>query len=161
MTPDTSASLRTAIASLLSGGNAFAAPARIVGDVPASARGTRLDGFGRSLWELLEHLRIDQRDLLDLCTAKEYTELNVPDDFWPQTIAPPDDDAWDASIASYLEDLDHAKRIALDASIDLFAIVPRGTSPTQTWARYLMLIAEHNAYHLGQFVAARKMLGAW
>jgi hypothetical protein len=161
MTADNIASLRKSIASLLEGGNAFAAPARIVGEVPPHVRGVEVAGLGRSLWQLLEHLRIDQRDLLEYCLAEEYTELTVPDDFWPKTTAPESDEAWDAALAAFLEDLDHAKRLALDESIDLFAIVPRGTRPSQTWMRYLMLIAEHNAYHLGQFVVARKTLGAW
>lgn len=159
MSDDNIATLRRHVVALLEGGHAFAKPARILGEVPLEARGTRVEGFEHTLWQLLEHMRIDQRDILDFCVAAEYSELEMPDDYWPQADAPASDDEWNASVASYLENLDEAKRITLDDSIDLFAIVPRGT--TQTWLRLLIAMAEHSAHHLGQFIMLRKMLGVW
>ena len=103
-------------------------------------------------------MRIDQRDILDFCSAEQYSEPSA-ESLWPSDSAPATDALWTESVAQFLEDLDRAQRFAQDESIDLLAVVPRGS--TQTWLRELMLVAEHNAYHLGQFVAMRKLLGVW
>jgi uncharacterized damage-inducible protein DinB len=153
--------LRQSIVALLSGGNAFTPVEKIVTGVPEHARGQRIEGFGHSLWDLLEHIRIDQREILDFCDADEYRELKWPEETWPASHEPPSTEAWDASVATFLAELERAKRQALDESIDLFATVRHATRPTQTWLRELLLIAEHNGHHLGQFIALRKMLGVW
>lgn len=158
MTTAELSTLRKDLVALLEGGQAFAKFSRIFGDVPPHARGVRVDGFEHSLWQLLEHIRIDQRDILDFCTTPEYLGLK-PEEFWPTETVPPSDSAWEASVALFFQDLNRAKQLALDNAIDLFSTVRAGTS--QTWLRGLMLIAEHNAHHLGQFVALRKILGVW
>jgi hypothetical protein len=105
-----------------------------------------------------QHLRHDQRDVLEYCCAARH-ESKSDADLWPSSVEPPDDATWERSVRAFLDDLAEVRRIAADPSIDLFAAVPRGT--TQTWLRMLQIIAEHNAYHLGQFVMLRRMLGAW
>lgn len=151
--------LRTHLVALLEGGHAFAKPQTILENIPATIRGRRPDGFDHSLWELIEHLRISQRDILDFCVADEYIEHKWPDEYWPATAEPPSAAAWDESVAAFLADIDETRRLAVDESIDLLSVVPHGT--TQTYLREILLIAEHNAHHLGQVIAVRKLLGTW
>lgn len=152
------ASLRRSLVQVLGGGFAYAKPQQILADVPAAERGVRVDGVGRSLWEMLEHLRIDQREMLDLCTAETFAWL-PPERLWPPDSGPSSEAAWDDSVAGFLADLAQLQTLAIDESIDLFAVVRNGSS--ETLLRVLQVTAEHNCYHLGQFVAMRKVLGAW
>ncbi len=126
--------------------------------VPPEVRGIQPKGLPYSLWQLLEHLRICQRDILDFCRDANYREPKF-EDYWPTTVAPPTEDAWDKSIASFRADLESLKQLAMDSSIDLFAAIPHGAG--QTYLRELMLVADHNAYHIGQLVAVRRLLGNW
>jgi hypothetical protein len=151
--------LRSHLLALLEGGQAYAKPETIVAGIPVEARGRRPDGLDHSLWQLLEHLRLSQRDILDFCVAEAYKELDWPGEYWPASAEPPDDEAWEKSVAGFLLDLDEAKKLVVDPNVDLFAIVPHGT--TQTWLRELLLVADHNAHHLGQMIIVRKLLGAW
>ena len=157
MTPTSISTLRNDLASLLEGGHAFATPSRILGDVPAHARGARVEGYEHTLWDLLEHMRIDEQDILDICTSTTFRMLS-PEEFWPARSAPESDEEWSESIDAFFRLLERARSLALDESIDLMSAVPNGT---QSWLRMLMLLAEHNAHHLGQFVVLRKMLGVW
>ncbi|HVK39610.1 MAG TPA: DinB family protein [Candidatus Kapabacteria bacterium] len=159
MNTDQLTSLRNHLAALLEGGHAYARPETIVAGIPADVRGTRPNGVDHSPWELLEHLRIAQRDMLDFSVAPTYEEIAWPKDYWPATPAPPNDETWDESVAAFLSDLDVARRLAVDEGVDLFAVVPHGT--TQTYLRELLLIADHNAHHLGQLILVRKLLKAW
>lgn len=122
-------------------------------------RGRRIDGFEHSLWDLLEHLRISQRDILAFCVAETYEEIEWPKEYWPKSQEPPSEEEWEKSLAGFVLDLDAAHKLAVDPAVDLFAIVPHGT--TQTWLRELLLIADHNAHHLGQVIVLRKQLGIW
>ena len=122
-------------------------------------RGVRIDGFPHSPWELLEHLRITQRDILDFCRDPNYHEPTWPDDYWPPAPEPLSEQAWEDSIAAFREDRAALETLATDDSIDLFATIPHGTG--QTYIRELLLVADHNAYHLGQVVVIRRQLGAW
>jgi uncharacterized damage-inducible protein DinB len=122
-------------------------------------RGRRPDGFPHSPWELLEHLRAAQRDILDFCVAEEYGEMLWPDDYWPSSPEPPSPDAWDRTVAAFREDREALKRLAADPAVDLLAPVPHGDG--QTYLREILLVADHNAYHVGQLVAVRRLLGAW
>jgi hypothetical protein len=151
--------LRRHLGAMLDGGHAYARAEGIVGDVPVEVRGRVPQGGDHSLWELLEHLRIAQRDILDFCVAPSYDELRWPDEYWPKSVEPQNEEEWNRSVRGFLDDLAEARRLAVDPSIDLYAVVKHGT--TQTWLRELLLIAEHNAYHLGQIVVVRKLLGAW
>jgi hypothetical protein len=110
---------------------------------------------------LLEHLRLAQRDLLDFCTRPDYEHaLTWPDDYWPTDPAPPGSGAWDASLAAFQADREELKRVVRDPGLDLFAAVPTGTAK-QTVLRGILLVADHNAYHVGQLIAVRRALGSW
>ena len=127
--------------------------------VPPELRGVPPDGSPHSLWQLLEHLRITQDDILDFWRNPGYAEKKWPADYWPHTATPPSPTAWDASIAAFRRDRETLKELVADASVDLFAKIPHGTG--QTYLREALLVADHNAYHLGQFVSARRQLGIW
>jgi uncharacterized damage-inducible protein DinB len=108
---------------------------------------------------LLEHLRLAQRDILDFCRDPHYAEPHWPDDYWPDTTAPPDDDAWDASVAQFHADLQAMQALVGDPATDLFRPIPHGDG--QTILREAVLLADHNAYHVGQIVVVRRLLGCW
>jgi hypothetical protein len=104
-------------------------------------------------------MRLTQRDILDFCVNPAYEEPHWPDDYWPKSPEPPTPAAWDASIAAFREDREALQALAADESIDLFAKIPHGQG--QTYMREFLVVADHNAYHLGQLVAVRRQLGAW
>jgi hypothetical protein len=131
---------------------------KVIADFPTDRRGLRPPASSHSPWELLEHMRIAQNDLLDFCVNGNYTHaLNWPDDYWPREPAPPSDADWNASIAAFTGDLGEIRKLANDSSIDLFAKVPTGEDH-QTYLRAILLVIDHNAYHLGQLVAAKQAL---
>lgn len=126
--------------------------------VPPKIRGVQPEGLPHSLWQLLEHIRICQRDILDFCLNPDYKEPDF-EDYWPTTPAPPTKDQWDKSVSSFRADRGQLKQLAMNRSIDLFATIPHGSG--QTYLRELLVVADHNAYHVGQFVAVRRLLGNW
>lgn len=130
-----------------------------VAGLPPALRGRKPEGLPYSPWRLVEHLRITQQDILDFCRNPGYTELDWPDDYWPESDAPPSEAAWEHSVAAFRQGLAQLRALAADTSIDLFARIPHGTG--QTYLRELLLVADHNAYHLGQLVTVRRLLGAW
>jgi len=152
------AAVRDHVARLLSWGDAHVGFDDAVAGVPAKVRGRRPSGL-HSPWQLLEHLRIAQHDILDFCRNSGYTEIAWPDDYWPKSAEPPSERAWDDSIAAFRDDRAALEALAGDESIDLFATIPHGDG--QTYLRELLLVADHNAYHLGQLVMVRQQLGAW
>jgi hypothetical protein len=122
-------------------------------------RGQRPPGMPHSPWEVVEHIRLAQQDILDFCRNPAYRELTWPDDYWPGAAAPPSSVAWDESIAGFHRDLAALQDLAVDPQVDLFAAIPHGSG--QTYLRELVLAIDHNAYHLGELVAIRRLLGAW
>jgi len=122
-------------------------------------RGVAPEGQAHSPWQLLEHLRRTQRDILDFCRDPAYEEPSSMEEYWPPSPAPPRPQAWDESIAAFRRDREELRRLAGDAAIDLYARIPHGTG--QTYLRELLLVADHNAYHVGQLVALRRRLGIW
>jgi hypothetical protein len=151
-------SLRAVIARLLDWEDAHAGFEKIVSGLPRKLRGEVPRGLPYSPWQLLEHIRLTQRDILDYCLNPAYEEPTWPDDYWPRDASPPSAAAWDESVAGFAEDREALKRLALDTSIDLLATVPVGN---QTYLRELLLAADHTAYHLGELVVVRRALGAW
>ena len=128
--------------------------------LPADKRGAQAAGFDHSPWQLLEHLRIAQADILDFSANPSYVhDRTWPDDYWPKAPAPPDAAAWDASIAGYKADLEAMKELVRNQP-DLSALVPTGKDG-QTYLRAIFLVADHAAYHLGQIVAVRRALNEW
>lgn len=133
---------------------------KAVDGIPPDRRGARPAGFEHSPWQLLEHLRIAQDDILDFCVNAKYAHhMKWPDDYWPKAPAPPNARAWTASIASYKRTREDLKRLAREVE-DLTAKVPTGKSH-QTYLRAVLLAADHAAYHVGQLVAVRRALGVW
>jgi hypothetical protein len=130
-----------------------------VNGIPANVRGARPEGLPYSAWELLEHLRIAQHDILEFCVDPNYKEMKWPDDYWPPSPAPPSDAAWEESIRGFVADRKAMQDLAADTSLDLEAKIPHGSG--QTCLRELVLTLDHNAYHIGQLVLVRRLLGIW
>lgn len=149
-------SLRTHLAKLLDWKEAHVGFDAAVEGLPADIRGRRPEGLPHSPWELLEHLRITQRDILDFCVNPAYEEMHWPDDYWPSS-SQPTAEQWDKSIKDFRADREAMKRLAAEA--DLFAKISHGTG--QTYLREILLVADHTTYHVGQLVAVRQLLGAW
>jgi hypothetical protein len=129
-----------------------------VDGIPADLRGAVPPGLPHSPWQLLEHLRIAQHDILDFCVNPRYEEMKWPDDYWPAA-APPSAGAWDESLASYRRDRTAMQDLARDSKIDLYARIPHGSG--QTYLREILLVVDHAAYHIGQLVLVRRLLGIW
>jgi uncharacterized damage-inducible protein DinB len=133
---------------------------KAVDGIPPDKRGARAAGFEHSAWQLVEHIRIAQEDILDFCVNAKYEHtMKWPDDYWPKAPAPPDARAWTGSLASYARSRDELKRLAREVD-DLTATVPTGKDG-QTYLRAILLVADHNAYHVGQLIALRRALGIW
>ena len=130
-----------------------------VAGIPSRLRGVRPPGAPHSPWELLEHMRIAQWDILEFSRNPKHVSPDFAEGYWPATAAPPDDAAWDRSAAAFRTDLDAMARLVEDPSTDLFARIPHGEG--QTILREALLVADHNAYHLGQLVLVRRLLGGW
>ena len=155
---DQSDELRALLQRLLAWEDAHANFDSAVEDVSPEVRGVRPKGLPHSLWQLLEHIRICQRDILDFCRDPDYKEPKF-EDYWPGTSAPPSEDAWDRSIENFRADREDLKQLASDSNINLFARILHGSG--QTYLRELFVVADHNAYHIGQFIAVRQLLGNW
>jgi len=151
--------LRDPLARLLAWEDAHVGFDDVVKGVPAKSRGVRPFGLPYSLWELLEHLRLAQADILDFCVNSAYQDHVWPQDYWPPTPAPPDGQAWSASLAAVKADRKALLDLLRDPHLDLFATIPHGTG--QTYLREFLLVADHNAFHLGQMIVVRRLLGLW
>ena len=161
MQPANDSALREQLVRLLDWEEAHVGFDKAVDGIPEDKRGVRVPGFEHTPWQLIEHLRIAQKDLLDFCENATYVHaLAWPQDYWPKDPAPADANAWSASVSDFREDGTKLKRLVRDERLDLFALVPTG-SGRETYLRAILLVADHNAYHLGQLVALRRALGAW
>jgi hypothetical protein len=130
-----------------------------VAGIPAAKCGERPAGAPHSPWEILEHIRVAQHDILDFCRSPDYHALKWPDDYWPAEPTPPDAGAWDVSLQRYREDRDALRQLALDRSVDLTEKIAHGDG--QTCLREVLLVADHTAYHVGELVLVRRLLGIW
>ena len=151
--------LRGQLARMLDWKEAHAGFDAAVASVPEAAQGKVPPGFDHSPWQLLEHMRIAQADILDFCVNASYEEKKWPDDYWPASPQPPSASSWAESVAAFRTDRDRLAQLTGDPGIDLFARIPHGTG--QTYLREVLLVFDHNAYHVGQLVAARRALGVW
>jgi uncharacterized damage-inducible protein DinB len=151
--------LRAQLARLLDWQEAHAGFDKTVNGFPVEQRGVRPPHLPHTAWQLVEHLRLAQRDILDFCTRSDYEERRWPDEYWPDSDAPPSAHAWDASVRGVVADRQSLQQLALDPGVDLFATIPHGTG--QTYLRELLLVADHTAYHVGQLVLLRRALGSW
>ena len=150
---------RELLARLLAWDDAHVSFDTAIADLPPALRAAAPSGLPYSAWQLVEHLRRTQHDILEFCRNPKYQELNWPADYWPASAAPPSESAWDASIAAFRHDREALQELAADTSLDLTARIPHGTG--QTYVRELVLAADHAAYHIGQIVLVRRLLGAW
>ena len=153
------ATIRESLAELLAGDQAHLNPALALSDLALELQGQRPAGLPYSPWELLEHLRLTQHDIVEFITNPDYQEPDFPAGYWPATASPPRAQAWQSSRQSFLAELDSLIQIAQDSSRDLEAMVPWGSG--QTLMRELLLAADHNSYHLGQMVILRRLLGTF
>jgi hypothetical protein len=151
--------LRKELDRLLSGQGAHADFETAAADFPATLRGVRPEGSSHSGWELLEHLRIAQRDMLEFSRDPKHESPKWPEEYWPKDPQPPAADAWEKSLKAVRHDLAAMRKLVLDEHSDLFTPLPHGDG--QTLLREALQLADHNAYHVGELVFLRRVLGCW
>jgi len=151
--------LRTHLLDLLGGGNAHLHFDAAVADLPVGLRGSKPPGLPHTPWRLVEHMRIAQWDVLGFCVEPDHKSPEFPKGYWPEGDAPLDPEAWDRAVAAFHADHQALCDLVADPEADLFAPLPHGDG--QTLLREALLVADHNAYHLGQLVVVRRLLGAW
>jgi len=151
--------LREHVLYLLNGGGAHTRFDDVVKDMPENLRGVKPSGLPHSAWMLLEHLRLAQWDILAFSRTSKHTSPAWPKGYWPKTEAPPSTAAWNKSIQQFRKDLKTMQDLVANPRTDLYARIPWGDG--QTILREALLVADHNAYHLGQIVDLRRLLGAW
>jgi hypothetical protein len=151
--------VRDHILKLLEGGHAHVTFEAAIKGIPAALRGKRPKGVEHSLWEILEHMRIAQWDILEFSRDRKHVSPKWPDDYWPKSKTPPNASAWAKSVKAFATDLEAVRKLVSADSTDLYAPIPHGDG--QTILREALLIADHNAYHLGELVLVRRLLGAW
>jgi len=151
--------LRRHVLELLRGGHAHADLDSALADFPPQLRGKKPKGAEHTAWQLLEHIRIGQWDILEFSRNAKHVSPKWPEAYWPQTEAPPSAAAWDTSIRKVRADQKAMEKLVRSEKSDLFAPIPHGTG--QTLLREALLVADHNAYHIGQLVLLRRLLGAW
>lgn len=153
------APLRELLGRLLTWEDAHVGFDAAVAEIPADARAKQPAGVPYSPWQLVEHLRRTQQDILEFCRNPNYQELKWPDDYWPPSPAPPSPGGWEESIARFRQDRSALQQLASDPKTDLGARIPHGNG--QTYLRELLLAADHTAYHVGQLILVRRLLGIW
>jgi hypothetical protein len=156
---DAVSALREHLLDLLRGGGAHLDFEAAVAGLPAHLRGAKVADLPHTPWRLLEHMRIAQWDILEFCRNPRHVSPPFPEGYWPAGDAPPDEAAWDRSVEAFRADLQAMQDLVADPATDLFAVIPHGQG--QTVLREALLVADHNAYHLGQLVVVRRLLGAW
>jgi hypothetical protein len=152
-------SLRKHLVNLLTKAEAHASFEDAVKDVPPAARGKKAESAPHTLWELLEHLRIAQWDILEFSRDAKHKSPKFPKGYWPKTPAPPNAKAWDKSVKDFLADRDAMCKLIEKKSTDLFAEIPHGDG--HTILREALLMADHNSYTIGEIVLTRRVLGVW
>jgi uncharacterized damage-inducible protein DinB len=153
--------MRDQIARSLDWGEAHADFDQAIAALAPELRGRRVHGLPHSAWEILEHLRIAQRDILDFAKNANYKEMKWPNEYWPASPEPPSAKAWDESVAQFRRDRAAVKALATNPKIDLAAQIKHAEKPAQTYLRAVLLVIDHNAYHVGELVLLRRLLGAW
>jgi len=155
----TDESLREHLAHLLRGGGAHLDFEKAVAGIPSELRGVKPPGIPHTAWRLVEHLRIAQWDILQFSRNPSHVSPAFPEGYWPTADGPEDDEQWNHTLERFRSDLKAMIDLVLDPSIDLLAPISHGDG--QTLLREALLVADHHAYHLGQLVLLRRLLGAW
>jgi hypothetical protein len=127
--------------------------------IPPRLRGVAPKGFPHSAWQLVEHMRLTQQDILEFCRNPRYKEKAWPDDYWPRSPRPRNAVAWEKALSGFRRERRAMQRLAADRRLDLFARIPHGSG--QTYLREILLVSDHTAYHVGQLVTLRRALGIW
>ncbi|MFL6386564.1 MAG: DinB family protein [Terriglobales bacterium] len=148
--------IRQHISNLLTKAEAHIDLREALKDFPKDLRGRKPEGGPHTPWQLLEHIRIAQWDILEFSRSAKHKSPKWPDKYWPETEAPPDDKAWEKSVNQVLADLEAMRELVADPQRDLTTNIPHGNG--QTLLREALLVADHNAYHLGQLVMVRRIL---
>lgn len=151
--------LREHLLYLLKGGGAHADFDRAIAGLPIALRSKRPQGAAHSPWEIVEHMRLAQWDILEFSRHLEHVSPDWPGGYWPKTQAPSNSTAWSRSVKAFRADLEAMCQLVAHESTDLYAQIPHGEG--QTILREALLVADHNAYHLGELVLVRRLLGAW
>jgi DinB superfamily len=157
--PGNDAALREHLVNLLKSGGAHVQFSDAIEGFPAAKRGAFVEGLPHTGWQLLEHLRIAQWDILEFSRNPKHVSPGFPEGYWPKTPVPPDEGAWDKSVAAFEKDLQEMIKLVKNPKSDLYAKIPHGEG--QTILREALLVADHNSYHLGQLVDLRRALRAW
>lgn len=144
---------------LIKGGNAHVTLGEALDGVPANLRAVIPDNLPYSIWQLLEHIRIAQKDIIDFSISKDHKTLIWPDEYWPQPTDHVSDEQWEESIRELRDDQQRFFNLLYDEEKDLFSPLPWGSG--QNIVREAMLIADHNSYHTAEIVVARRLLGIW
>ncbi|MGE5611227.1 MAG: DinB family protein [Bacillota bacterium] len=156
---DPDETLRQHLLELLQGGGAHLDFDTAVADLPAKLRGAKPPGQPHTPWRLVEHMRITQWDILEFSRNPQHQSPPWPQGYWPLIDAPDSPATWDRSLASFRADNAALQDLVRDPATDLLTPFPHGQG--QTLAREVMLAADHTAYHLGQLIILRRLLGAW
>jgi len=156
---DNTKDLRQHLIYLLQGGGAHIKFDDVIADFPEPLRGQIPANLPHSAWSLQEHMRIAQWDILEFSRNRKHKSPDWPAGYWPPNDAPPSSTQWNASIKQFRADLKAMVDLVRNPKTDLFAKIPWGDG--QTMLREALLVADHNAYHLGQIVDVRRLLGAW
>ena len=151
--------LREHLVYLLRDGGAHAKFDDVVADFPVELRGKEVKNLPYSPWMLLEHMRLAQWDILEFSRNKKHVSPAWPEGYWPKTPDPPSAAAWAGSVRQFRKDLKAMENLVSNPKTDLYAKIPWGDG--QTILREALLVADHNAYHLGELLAVRRLLGAW
>lgn len=152
-------SLRSQLVDLLQGGNAHVDLDAALKGLPAKLRGVKPNGSPHTAWQLVEHIRIAQWDILEFSRNRKHVSPKWPEGYWPKTEAPPSAAAWNKSVRQVRADLEAMQKLVRSKKGDLFRPIPHGDG--QTLLREALLVADHNAYHIGQLVLLRRLLEAW
>jgi hypothetical protein len=156
---NTDQALREHVLYLLRGGGAHVAFDAAIKGLPVELRGKRPKGASHSPWEIVEHMRLAQSDILEFSRDAKHVSPDWPAGYWPKSPAPPNAAAWSRTVKAFKSDLEQMCELVESESTDLFAQIPHGTG--QTILREALLVADHNAYHLGELLVVRRLLGAW
>ena len=151
--------LREQLRNVIAWGDAHVDWPEALRNFPAKLRGVRPPGAEHSAWELVEHVRIAQWDILEFSRNPKHVSPDFPSGYWPKSAAPPSAAAWEKSVKAFFRDRREMQKLVARPKTDLFAPIPGGSG--QTVLREALLVADHNAYHLGQFILLQRLLGAW
>jgi uncharacterized damage-inducible protein DinB len=151
--------VREQVINFLRGGHAHLTFDDVIKNFPAKLRGVKVKGAPHTAWQLLEHMRIAQSDILEFSRDAKHVSPSWPEGYWPKTEKPPSDAAWKKSVASIKKNLAAMQKLVENPKTDLYAKIPHGTG--QNILREALLVADHNAYHIGQIMLLRRLLGAW